>query len=253
MVKRRLTAFRTFLLPFLLVPTIWVTAKDREERKKQKMEQAISALPDTAYASVRKEDLLNDEVYIKLARDGWNAQEISRIMNRYLKQNRSRVRGSFEYGMYAKQWLPTYGHTPGSDTIYQFVDTTYNETAIKSARRLFSRELAAYYEPIPYTPDDRMSGIRNTGYFRPVLQKPNTGRIHWIVVHPTDPDALMVVPDGAGIFQPVRPAQDHLFADACPHDVGQVVGVAAGEESLPVGQFSGKIAVRHVMPLSFRR
>lgn len=201
MVKRRLTAFRTFLLPFLLVPTIWVTAKDREERKKQKMEQAISALPDTAYASVRKEDLLNDEVYIKLARDGWNAQEISRIMNRYLKQNRSRVRGSFEYGMYAKQWLPTYGHTPGSDTIYQFVDTTYNETAIKSARRLFSRELAAYYEPIPYTPDDRMSGIRNTGYFRPVLQKPNTGRIHWIVVHPTDPDALMVVPDGAGIFR----------------------------------------------------
>ena len=46
-----------------------------------------------------------------------------------------------------------------------------------------------------------MSGIRNTGYFRPVLQKPNTGRIHWIVVHPTDPDALMVVPDGAGIFR----------------------------------------------------
>lgn len=137
MVKRRLTAFRTFLLPFLLVPTIWVTAKDREERKKQKMEQAISALPDTAYASVRKEDLLNDEVYIKLARDGWNAQEISRIMNRYLKQNRSRVRGSFEYGMYAKQWLPTYGHTPGSDTIYQFVDTTYNETAIKVPEGFF--------------------------------------------------------------------------------------------------------------------
>lgn len=201
MVKRRLTTFGAILLPFLLVPTIWVTAKDKVDKKKQKMEQAISALPDTAYASVRKEDLLNDEVYIKLARDGWNAQEISRIMDRYLKRNRSKVRGSFEYGMYAKQWLPSYGHTPGSDTIYQFVDTTYNEAAIRSARSLYASQMAAYYEPIPYTPDDRMSGKRRKGYFRPVYQKPNTGRIHWIVVHPTDPNALMVVPDGAGIFR----------------------------------------------------
>ena len=46
-----------------------------------------------------------------------------------------------------------------------------------------------------------MRGIRNPGYFRPVQQKPYTGRVHWIVVHPTDPDALMVIPDGGGIFR----------------------------------------------------
>lgn len=170
-------------------------------KEKEKMERAVSALPDSAYEQVRKEDLLNDEVYMKLARDGWFPQEITRIMDCYIKSNRSKVRGSREYGMYAKQWLPIYGHTPGNDTIYQFVDTAYYGETMKSVRSLFASQLENYYPEIPYTPDDRMKGIRNKGYFRPVYQKPYTGRIHWIVVHPTDPDALMVVPDGAGIFR----------------------------------------------------
>lgn len=122
-------------------------------------------------------------------------------MDRYIKSNRQKIRGSFEYGMYAKQWLPSFGHTPGNDTIYQYVDTAYREETMKEVRRMYARQLETYYPEIPYTPDDRMSGKRNTGYFRPVWQKPYTGRIHWIVVHPTDPDALMVVPDGAGIFR----------------------------------------------------
>lgn len=170
-------------------------------KEKEKMERAVSALPDSAYEQVRKEDLLNDEVYMKLARDGWYPQEITRIMDRYINSNRSKVRGSREYGMYAKQWLPIYGHTPGNDTIYQFVDTAYYGETMKSVRSLFASQLENYYPEIPYTPDDRMKGIRNKGYFRPVYQKPYTGRVHWIVVHPTDPDALMVVPDGGGIFR----------------------------------------------------
>lgn len=170
-------------------------------KEKEKMERAVSALPDSAYEQVRKEDLLNDEVYMKLARDGWFPQEITRIMDRYINSNRSKVRGSREYGMYAKQWLPIYGHTPGNDTIYQFVDTAYYGETMKSVRSLFASQLENYYPEIPYTPDDRMKGIRNKGYFRPVYQKPYTGRVHWIVVHPTDPDALMVVPDGGGIFR----------------------------------------------------
>ncbi|WP_298453164.1 LamG-like jellyroll fold domain-containing protein [uncultured Prevotella sp.] len=201
MVKRRLTGLVALMLPFVFMQAHLGRDKDVDGKKRSKMERAVSTLPDSAYEQVKKEDLLNDEVYIKLARDGWYPQEITRIMDRYIKANRNALRGSREYGMYAKQWLPTYGHTPGNDSIYQFVDTTYHGETMKSVRRLYSRQLEAYYPEIPYTPNDRMQGKRNTGYFRPVQQKPYTGRIHWIVVHPTNPDALMVVPDGGGIFR----------------------------------------------------
>lgn len=198
--NKRFSAF--LLLSFLVIAMYATIADDNDkDKKKAKMQQVLEHLPDSAYTNVKKEDLLNDEVYVKLARDGWNSQEIERIMNDYMKYNRGRVRGSLEYGMYAKQWLPMYGHTPGNDSIYQFIDTTYNEEAIKKVRSMYAADMAEYYEPIPYTPDDRMQGRRNKGYFRPVQQKPYTGRIHWIVVHPEDPDKLMVVPDGGGIFR----------------------------------------------------
>lgn len=201
MVKKRLTGLAALMLPFVFMQAHLGLGVDDGGKKRSKMERAVSALPDSAYEQVKKEDLLNDEVYIKLARDGWFPQEITRIMDRYIKTNRGKVRGSREYGMYAKQWLPSYGHTPGNDSIYQFVDTAYYDESMKSVRRLYSRQLEAYYTPVPYTPNDRMQGKRNPGYFRPVEQKPYTGRIHWIVVHPTNPDALMVIPDGGGIFR----------------------------------------------------
>lgn len=201
MVKRNLLGLFALLLPAVCMQAQLTDGTKSAVKEKEKMERAVSALPDSAYEQVRKEDLLNDEVYMKLARDGWFPQEITRIMDRYINSNRSKVRGSREYGMYAKQWLPIYGHTPGNDTIYQFVDTAYYGETMKSVRSLFASQLENYYPEIPYTPDDRMKGIRNKGYFRPVYQKPYTGRVHWIVVHPTDPDALMVVPDGGGIFR----------------------------------------------------
>ena len=201
MVKRNLLGLFALLLPAVCMQAQLTDGTKSAVKEKEKMERAVSALPDSAYEQVRKEDLLNDEVYMKLARDGWFPQEITRIMDCYIKSNRNKVRGSREYGMYAKQWLPIYGHTPGNDTIYQFVDTAYYGETMKSVRSLFASQLENYYPEIPYTPDDRMKGIRNKGYFRPVYQKPYTGRVHWIVVHPTDPDALMVVPDGGGIFR----------------------------------------------------
>lgn len=199
MVKKGLTGFILLLLSSNF--TYAYSQVNKEDKQKQHLRKVASALPDSVFKEIKKEDLLNDEVYIKLAHDGWYPQEISRIMDNYLKKNRKRVRGSVEYGKYAKQWLPSYAFTPGGDSIYQFVDTTYSEKAISSVRQLFATEMAEWDKEIPYSPDDRLKGIRRPGYFRPVQQKPYTGRIHWIVVHPTDPDALMVVPDGAGIFR----------------------------------------------------
>lgn len=117
MVRKRLTGLVALLLPFVFMQAHLGREKNVDDKKRSKMERAVSTLPDSAYEQVKKEDLLNDEVYIKLARDGWFPQEITRIMDRYIKTNRGKVRGSREYGMYAKQWLPTFGHTPGSDSI----------------------------------------------------------------------------------------------------------------------------------------
>lgn len=196
--KRWTSSFCLFLLPLALYSGNKIK---KDDRQKHKMEKVLQNLPDSLYERVKREDLLQNEVYVKLARDGWNNHEIIRIMDNYLKYRKSKVKGSHAYGMYAKQWLPTYGYTPGGDSIYQFVDTTYSQRTIESVRRLYSASLDDYYEPIPYTPDDRLSKKRNTGYFRPVLQHPNTGRIHWIVVDPLNADHVMVVPDGAGIFR----------------------------------------------------
>lgn len=197
--KRRWTSsFCLFLLPLALYSGKKIK---KEDRQKHKMENLLQTLPDSLYERVRREDLLQDEVYVKLARDGWYSQEIVRIMDNYLQYRKSKVKGSHSYGMYAKQWLPSYGYAPGGDSIYQLVDTAYSQHAIAGVRRLYAATLDDYYPQIPYTPDDRLSGKRNTGYFRPVLQYPNTGRIHWIVADPLNADHIMVVPDGAGIFR----------------------------------------------------
>lgn len=189
-----------FVLPLAIYATVDKDDK-KLEKKKAKMEQMLESLSDSSFEDVKREDLLKDEVYIKLARDGWSSQEIMKIMGDYINENRKSLRGSYEYGMYAKQWLPIYGYTPGGDSIYQFVEPELNEQAMANVRRILAQNTDNYYKSEPYTPDARLSGRRSAGIFRPVEQKPYTGRVHWIVVNPADADSLMVIPDGAGIFR----------------------------------------------------
>ena len=98
------------------------------------MVKEAALLPDSAFEYVKMEDLLDDQVYMKLAHDGWSPQEIVTIMKTALK-DRKAAKNKFGYGWYAKQWLPTYGIMPGGDTLYQFVDTTYNEVMQASIAR----------------------------------------------------------------------------------------------------------------------
>ncbi|RHP65781.1 LamG-like jellyroll fold domain-containing protein [Bacteroides sp. OF04-15BH] len=189
---------------FLLVPAVaWSIAGNLSDDHLTAIKNKLNSIPDSMFSSVKKEDLLKDEVYMKLARDGWSQDEIKSIFGDYLKRNKSKVRGSLEYGRYAKQWLPTYGYTPGGDTIYQFADTAYNENmmrAVKSyARTKEGNDFNGYYLSEEYSPEPRLRGERQPGVFRPAKPKPSSGRIHWIQVHPTDPDKLMVIPDGSGI------------------------------------------------------
>ena len=74
MVKRKLTGLLALVLPVVLIQANLKQDKKVTGKKRSKMEHAVSTLPDSAYEQVKKEDLLNDEVYIKLARDGWFPQ-----------------------------------------------------------------------------------------------------------------------------------------------------------------------------------
>lgn len=203
MTKKILSA--TLLFLFIAIMHNYAKTHDRKDDKQQKqrdkLEKAIQELPDSIFEDVKMEDLLMDEVYVKLAQDGWSKQEIITIMNTALK-DRKAAKNKFGYGQYAKQWLPTFGYTPGGDTLYQFIDTTYNKKIIESVARTVPDDILNHtWKKEVYSPEDRKQGRRNPGYFRAVEHKPSSGRMHWGALHPEDPDKLYVIPDGAGIFK----------------------------------------------------
>lgn len=180
--------------------TVYADKANRQHLKEQRIREIALALPDSIFEDVKMEDLLDDEVYLKLAHDGWSAREISQIMNTALSDKaKAKLKGG--YGFYAKQWRPTYGRALGDDTLYTFVDTTLTKKMIASIEATVpSYDLNSSWDKIPYTPEDRLAKKRNPGYFRPVELNPSSGRIHHIVLHPDDPDKLYVVADGTGIF-----------------------------------------------------
>lgn len=162
--------------------------------------EMLRQLPDSVFTDVKMEDLLRDEVYMKLAADGWSPQEIVAIMNTAVKDKAS-AKKKDGYVAYAKQWLPAYGRAAGGDSLYQFIDTTYDEKAIKAIARVVPDDILNKTWPkVVYNADDRKRGIRNPGYFRTVEHKPSSGRMHWAALHPENPDSLYAIPERAGIF-----------------------------------------------------
>lgn len=173
----------------------------REQEKLLRLETTVRELPDSVFNSVEMEDLLNDEVYLKLAHEGWSPEEIVTIMNTAVADKKA-AKKKFGYGFYAKQWLPAYGRQPGGDTLYQFIDTLFNLKMQASVARTVPADLLNKTWPeIPYNPEDRKKGLRNPGYFRPAKPDPSCGRMHWAALHPEDPDRLYAVADGCGIFK----------------------------------------------------
>lgn len=160
----------------------------------------LRGLPDSVFTDVKMEDLLRDEVYMKLAADGWSPQEIVAIMNTAVKDKAS-AKKKDGYVAYAKQWLPAYGRSAGGDSLYEFIDTTYDERAVRAIARAVPEDvLNRTWPKVVYDPADRMRGIRNPGYFRPAEHNPSSGRMHWAALHPENPDSLYAIPERAGIF-----------------------------------------------------
>ncbi|MDE6135084.1 MAG: glycoside hydrolase, partial [Muribaculaceae bacterium] len=137
---------------------------------------------------------------MKLAADGWSPQEIVAIMSTAIKDKAS-AKKKDGYIAYAKQWLPAYGRSAGGDSLYQFIDTTYNEKEIRAIARVVPEDILNKTWPkVVYDADDRKRGIRNPGYFRTVEHHPSSGRMHWAALHPENPDSLYAIPERAGIF-----------------------------------------------------
>lgn len=201
MIKRLLSATLVLLSIAIMHSYAKTQKKGRNQKERADLEKALLALPDSVFEEVKMEDLLFDEVYLKLASDGWSPKEITTIMRSATRDKKS-ARLKFGYGEYAKQWMPAYGRQPGGDTLYQFVDTTFNLQMMRSiARAVPDDVLNKTWPKIVYDASDRKNGIRRPGYFRPAEPKPSSGRMHWAALHPEDPDKLYAVPDGAGIFK----------------------------------------------------
>lgn len=168
-----------------------------------RLEEAVMNMPDSLFSPVEQEDLLDDEVYLKLAHEGWSREEILTIMKTAVA-NKKEAKRHVGYGRYAKQWLPTVGRMPGGDELYDVTDTTFTEAMRKSIARTVPEDLLnRYWEPLEYIPPkDRDAAERRLpGYFRQPKFFPSCGRICWMTLHPEDPDKLYVGPDGAGMFK----------------------------------------------------
>ena len=182
------------------------STKETPEERQKRMEQVALSLPDSLFENVKNEDLLDDEVYLKLARDGWSSREITTIMETAVKDKQTaRLRGS--YGAYAKQWRPAFGRAMSDDPLYQVKDSTLTPLAIASIYATVGEvDYNASWDVIPYNATDRKTNLNykpNGGYFKPVEFKPSSGRTHWIVVDQNDHedgDWIYAVVDGGGIF-----------------------------------------------------
>lgn len=169
------------------------TGKNKSKKAQSRLEKWVRQQPDSLFTAVEKEDLLDDEVYLKLASEGWSTDEIVRIMETALKDKKAAKQKS-GYGWYAKQWLPTIGRHGGADSLYQFIDSTYTDEIRRNIEKTVPADLLnAYYPRIDYVPKDYLNPgkSRMPGYFREAQFRPSAGRTHWLSMHPNNPDSFM--------------------------------------------------------------
>ncbi len=199
------------LLSLLLIANLSADGAPVGTNKKTKeepshLELEVRNLPDSLFTPVQMEDLIDDEVYLKLAHEGWSREEIVKIMGTALV-DKAAAKRKIGYGYYARQWLPIYGRQPGDDTLYMFVDTLYTEKMRRSVARTVPEDvLNKYWPPIKYIPPRLRTGSgdenrRIGGYFRCPQFKPFCGRMHWLVANPENADQIYAVPDGAGMYK----------------------------------------------------
>ena len=179
------------------------TSAEKEAKKLQRMEEIINSLPDSVFENVKIEDLLDDEVYVKLMRDGWTSREIAVIMETAVK-DKKKAKQHASYGAFAKEWRPTFGRTMSDDPYYKYDTPELTPLAVAGIiDAVGESNYNTSWEKVLYDPTTRKSGVRTPGYFKPVELKPSGGRTTWLIVNQNEPkgNQLYVIADGAGIFR----------------------------------------------------
>ena len=85
----------------------YASDSDRDLKRRNKMVKEAALLPDSAFEYVKMEDLLDDQVYMKLAHDGWSPQEIVTIMKTALKDRKA---ANLRYHAGRRYALPVRGY-----------------------------------------------------------------------------------------------------------------------------------------------
>ena len=191
--------FYLVLASLITISLVTGAANDRKTRDKAAVLR--QSYPDSLYKKAQPGNLLDEGLYLKLADEGWTSRDIFRITDDFAEKNRSKMRGTASYSAYAKEWKPYWHMLVPNDTLRKYVEPDYDEKMSQKIRTAFGAAADEYQPRVFYTPDNRMKGIRNKGYFRHNALFPSGGRIHWIQANPTDSNRLMVIPDGDGIWR----------------------------------------------------
>ncbi|MDE7153578.1 MAG: hypothetical protein K2O00_03925 [Muribaculaceae bacterium] len=178
------------------------TTNSGTEFENRKLEDKVRLMPDSLFQQVEMEDLLDERVYLDLAKEGWTGTEIVSVMKKTVADKKT-VHYKDGYVHYAKEVIPMIRRMVGGDTLAMIMDTVYTPKMRRSVESTVPADLLnAYWPPLEYIPPkDRPGTERNPGYFRQPKFNPSCGRICWITLHPEDPDKLYVGPDGGGIFK----------------------------------------------------
>lgn len=190
-----------YLVLASLIAVSLVTGAANDRKTRDKAAELKRSYPDSLYKKAQPGNLLDEGLYLKLADEGWTSREIFRITDDFAEKNRSGMRGTASYSAYTKEWKPYWHMLVPNDTLRKYVESDFDEKMSQKIRSTFGAAADEYQPRVFYTPDNRMKGIRNKGYFRHNALFPSGGRIHWIQAHPTDSNRLMVIPDGDGIWR----------------------------------------------------
>jgi photosystem II stability/assembly factor-like uncharacterized protein len=193
---------RTFYLVLISLTLFHLGTEATPDRKvRDKAEKLMASYPDSLYIKAQPGNLLDEGLYLQLAEEGWTSREIFRITDDFAEKHRAKMRGTSSFSAYTKEWKPYWNMLLPNDTMKKYMDPEYDAELSRKVRQAFPAAADEYQPRVFYTPDDRLRGVRNTGYFRHNVDYPSGGRIHWIQAHPTNPDKLMVIPDGDAIWR----------------------------------------------------
>lgn len=197
--KKTVLLFLVVLTSTIAFSVPWKTAE--KKLSKNQARALFEMTQDEAYQNVLPQNILADKFYIEMAKEGWTVGEIVRLTDNYLAAHKTELKKAGDNIDYAKYWRPYYVSSNLMDAT--ILDYTNPEELEKSKAVVEATQVDANasYPRILYTVNDRLAGIRNTGYFRHNACMPAGGRIHWIAVNPDNANKLMVVPDAEGIWR----------------------------------------------------